>query len=860
MSSFWELKTPKPEATALATTDRSISYLELNQLVDSAVKELEGATSGNKQVVGLEFDLSIEAIVNYIATLRAGYPVLIVEPSQLTSGSPLSERWLPKYSYCKTSTSPNTLELFKNGQTYSEVHPDLKILLSTSGTTGDPKLVRLSTENIASNASSIAEYLNITHEDVAATTLPLFYSYGLSVLNSYLSKGACIFITDRAVSDEQFWNDAKQKEVTSLALVPHQFEILKSISFDGSILPSLKYITQAGGKLGKEDVEHFHAKGKEHGWLLYVMYGQTEASPRISYVPPEKLPEASETIGIPIPGGALKLLMEDGHLTEEPGAEGELIYQGPNVMLGYATEPSHLTLGKEVEFLETGDIAKVTYDGLFRIVGRKKRFIKVLGKRVSLDQIESYLDSAGIKCLASGNDLKLVLFILRGDENAAQDLITKAFNLPPHGILTSHIDSPPLLPSGKIDHRSLNESAEALAAKQSKGRQSSSVLEYIQTVTGNTKLSEQDSFKGAGGDSLAYLEVQLFFQEKLGYIPANWETKPIAELQNEFSQSSERKITKSWLTLSKVPMDAILRTVAISAVVIQHATTYPIYGGVWILFLLMGLSFSKYQANSIFNGKAADIIKRNLIPIVPLYFAIVAGYSLLKSPPHTEYLYLIGNFIPSSGAPLLEPLWFVSAYTQLIVLLAILALVPWLKPLANQRRERLALPLLFISILLYIFETSLLNDFEINYHHERGLVNCLLLFTIGVTLASKSKEALLYTAGTLVFWAALQLQELNKITSIIIVACAILILLVREVNLPSIASRYVLKISSLSLFIYLTHQLPANLFGYRITSLEEYQSVVAVLTLASSILLAQLTKSAYENTTQKIKSVISKSE
>lgn len=860
MSSFWELKTQKPESTALATTERAISYLELNQLVDSAVIELNRATSGVKQVIGLEFDLSVEAIINYIAALKAGYPVLIVEPLQLASGSPLSERWLPKYSYCKTPTSQNNLKLFTNGETYSDIHPDLKILLSTSGTTGDPKLVRLSTENIASNASSIAEYLDITSEDVAATTLPLFYSYGLSVLNSYLSRGACIFITDRPVSDEQFWNDAKQKEVTSLALVPHQFEILKSISFDGSILPSLKYITQAGGKLGKEDVKHFHAKGKEHGWLLYVMYGQTEASPRISYVPPEKLPDASETIGIPIPGGALKLRMEDGHLTEEPGAEGELVYEGPNVMLGYATDSSHLKLGKGVEFLETGDIAKVTHDGLFKIVGRKKRFIKVLGKRVSLDQIESYLDSAGIKCLASGNDLKLVLFILKGDENAAQNLITKAFNLPPHGILTSHIDSPPLLPSGKIDYRALNESAEALTAKQSNGRHSSSVLKYIKTVTGNTKLSEQNSFKGAGGDSLAYLEVQLFFQEKLGYIPANWESKPIQELQDEISHAIDKKLTNTKTPLSKISVDAILRTVAISAVVIQHATTYPIYGGVWILFLLMGLSFSKYQANSIFNGKAADILKRNLIPIVPLYFAIVAGYSLLKSPPHTEYFYLIGNFIPSSGAPLLEPLWFVSAYTQLIVLLAVLALLPWLKPLANQRPERLALPLLFISILLYIIETSAMSEFKISYHYERGLVNCLLLFTIGVTLARKSKEALLYSTATLLLWATLQLHELNKITNIIIIACTILMLLIREVKLPSIVSKYVLRISSLSLFIYLTHQLPANLLGYRIESLAEYQGLIAALTLGSSILLAQLTKSVYENTTKKIKSVIAKSE
>jgi long-subunit acyl-CoA synthetase (AMP-forming) len=190
MSSFWELKTQKPESTALATTERAISYLELNQLVDSAVIELNRATSGVKQVIGLEFDLSVQAIINYIAALKAGYPVLIVEPFQLASGSPLSERWLPKYSYCKTPTSQNNLKLFTNGETYSDIHPDLKILLSTSGTTGDPKLVRLSTENIASNASSIAEYLDITSEDVAATTLPLFYSYGLSVLNSYLSRGA----------------------------------------------------------------------------------------------------------------------------------------------------------------------------------------------------------------------------------------------------------------------------------------------------------------------------------------------------------------------------------------------------------------------------------------------------------------------------------------------------------------------------------------------------------------------------------------------------------------------------------------------------------------------------------------------
>nr|WP_164555341.1 AMP-binding protein [Paracoccus haematequi] len=211
---------------------------------------------------------------------------------------------------------------------------DLAMLLSTSGTTGAVKLVRLSGRNIHSNALAIADYLEIGAQDTAITTLPLHYSYGMSVLNSYLAAGARLVLTEESVTADGFWAQARGAGVTSLALVPTQFELLDKIGFQRATLPSLRYVTQAGGRLDPILAQRFAHAARAEGWQLVIMYGQTEASPRIAYVPPEAVLDNVQSIGRAIPGGRLWIENGQGHPIEDAGIAGELVYQGPNVMMG----------------------------------------------------------------------------------------------------------------------------------------------------------------------------------------------------------------------------------------------------------------------------------------------------------------------------------------------------------------------------------------------------------------------------------------------------------------------------------------------------------------------------------------------
>ena len=400
--------------------------------------------------------------------------MLIVEPGKIGADSQMARVWRPDLQLVAAPAGRTILLERPNWReevaSLPSPHPELRILLSTSGSTGEPKLVRLSSRNITANADSIATYLNLRPSDRAATTLPLFYSYGMSVLNSYLSVGATLVLTSQSITEPDFWESARTAGVTSLAFVPHQFDLLRSGSFDGTQLPSLRYITQAGGKLDREAVTHFWQLGQAAGWQLYVMYGQTEAAPRISYVPPEALPEAADTVGRAIPGGRLWLATEDGHEIRELGQPGELVYEGPNVMMGYALARSDLAAGAECTQLRTGDIAERTASGYFRIVGRLKRFVKLYGLRLSLDQIEVSLRARGIVARAVAVDDRLVILHRdAGDEQAVRDAVAEGYGLPPAEIYADQLAEVPLLPSGKPDDQALRRIATGVVERSRDG-------------------------------------------------------------------------------------------------------------------------------------------------------------------------------------------------------------------------------------------------------------------------------------------------------------------------------------------------------------------------------------------------------
>lgn len=302
--------------------------------------------------------------------------------------------------------------LFTTGCQPYPMAQELCLLLATSGSTGNPKLVRLSRQNLESNAQSIREYLKIDAQERPITTMPMQYTYGLSILNSHLTAGACCLMTTDGYVQLPFWQFFREQKATSFGGVPYTYELMKRLRMFRDPMPGLHYLTQAGGKLSPKMQEEIGTWAHKNGYRFYVMYGQTEASPRMAYLPPEMCLKKPGSMGIPIPGGRFEIVDSEGNVVNQPHQSGELVYIGPNVSLGYAQKKEDLALGDENHGrLLTGDIAETDEDGYYYIVGRKKRFVKIFGVRVGLDACERILQEkypdAQIFCGGEDNDLRV---------------------------------------------------------------------------------------------------------------------------------------------------------------------------------------------------------------------------------------------------------------------------------------------------------------------------------------------------------------------------------------------------------------------------------------------------------------------
>jgi acyl-CoA synthetase (AMP-forming)/AMP-acid ligase II len=387
------------DAVALVDSEsgESLTYAALLARCDEAARRLREASPGPGLAV-LAMDGSVASVVLALACLVAGVPVVLLEP-QSAGLERLAEVYAPALLLLpETLPAPGGgshaagaeqgYRLWRGSASESAPHPDLALLLTTSGSTGSPKLVRLTRRNLEANATSIAQYLELGPGERAIASLPLHYSYGLSVLNSHLVSGGTLVLTPHSFMRPEFWAVVREHGCTSFAGVPFMYETLHRLRHDPRRHPSLRTYTQAGGALRADLAAHFAQVTAAAGARMVVMYGQTEATARISYVPPERLAAKAGSIGIAIPGGRL-------HLEPVAGLAGsaEIVYEGPNVMMGYAESPRDLALGDVLGgVLRTGDLGEVDADGYYRVTGRLKRFAKLFGRRVSLEDVEQEIE------------------------------------------------------------------------------------------------------------------------------------------------------------------------------------------------------------------------------------------------------------------------------------------------------------------------------------------------------------------------------------------------------------------------------------------------------------------------------------
>ena len=469
---MWNLRAYGDNTALTDDHGRSLTYYEL---ADEA--ERIGAAVPARSLVFSFCSNRIDSVTGYVGFLENRIvPVLIKYDLEAGLRAQLMETYRPQYLYMPAELGGEeafaglqrvyeTKEYVLLKSEYEgapELFPELALLLTTSGSTGSPKLVRQSYRNIEANTASIVEYLRLTPGERAITTLPMNYTYGLSIINSHLMAGAAICLTELSVLRGEFWDYFDKVQATSFGGVPYTYEILYRLGFTKRTLQSLRYMTQAGGKITPDLHRIFAEYAERTGTQFIVMYGQTEATARMAYLPGDKALEKAGSTGIAIPGGKLWLRDVDGSVIEEPDRVGELIYEGPNVTLGYAEKREDLARGDERGgVLETGDMARRDADGYYYITGRLKRFLKIYGNRVNLDETERLLrrqfPDPDLAC--AGRDDLLIVYMVSEDRTLhrqVRQFLAETTGLSPLAFKVKAVQEIPRSDSGKIRYQELS--------------------------------------------------------------------------------------------------------------------------------------------------------------------------------------------------------------------------------------------------------------------------------------------------------------------------------------------------------------------------------------------------------------------
>lgn len=768
---------------ALVTgTGVALSYDDLADLVDRA-----GAGLGpSPQLVGLVPAPTVEFVVAYLAALAGGHTVLLARDHVLPRAYGASATWQDG-------------GFVATGRPAPDLHPELRLLLSTSGSTGSPKLVRLSRTNLESNADAIASYLGLTEDDRAITTLPLDYCYGLSVLHSHLRVGASVVLTDRSVAERALWDLAAETGVTTFAGVPYTFDLLELAGWPD--LPSLRVVTQAGGRLAPERVRALAERGEREGWAFFVMYGQTEATARMAYLPPELATRNPGAIGRPIPGGSFRIDPVDG----APDGAGELVYRGPNVMMGYAEGVADLARGPELDELRTGDLARRTASGLIEVVGRRSRFAKLFGQRIDLDRVAALLTLGQheVACAESADGTRLVV-ALAGDPDRVtreeiEGIAAAATGLPEHAIAVVGVTDVPRLPNGKVDH--------ATVARLEPPDQPEVAVPSVDSLTAlyaavlrRGAVTPSDTFAGLGGDSLSYVELALRLERRIGELPSDWPDRTIADLAALADASGRAPGSRRvWVRLDT---GILLRAVAILMIVGSHTNLYTLVGGAHVLLALAGANFARFHLSAS-TGRAERL--RNLvrsIARIALPTSLWIGAVVLVSGQYGWRNVLLLNDALGSHrwqAPAWQ-FWFIEVLVYLTVAAGVLTMVPRVAAWERRSPYWFAVALLVAALVpRYWAEAS---GYGGDVIHSSTFVAWLFAGGWAATRAGHAGHRLLLSALLVAGTAGFCDDPVREAT----ISLGLLLLVwVPTVPWPRVATTVVGQVAGASLFIYLTH-------------------------------------------------------
>jgi acyl-CoA synthetase (AMP-forming)/AMP-acid ligase II len=758
---------------ALVHAGATITYGELAERIARRVTEL----GDGRRLVAVRAASSVDAVVDYLAAMAGGNAVLLLGPRG--TGDTHDDELLRRYEPDVVVETPGC-GVDMTAPPRHVLHPSLALLLSTSGSTGSPKLVRISHTNLAANAEGIAASLGLREDDRAITSLPMHYCYGLSVINSHLAVGASVVLADHSVTDDRFWDSVRADGVTNFAGVPYTFEQLDRIGFDQMHLPSLRFVTQAGGRLAPERVRRYAELGRKRGWELFVMYGQTEATARMACTPPGAAHGSPGTIGVPVPGGSFRL---DG---PGPDGVGELVYCGPNVMLGYATVAGDLARGRDVTELRTGDLARRHDDGAYEIVGRCSRIAKIFGLRIDLDQVERAAAEIGVIATVTGDDQQLYVAVPAGtDTRRVRDHLASRAALPRRCVLVA-ATAVPRLASGKPDYAGLR----AHIRSSSSSADEREVRRLFASVLQVDAVCDEDTFVSLGGDSLSYVELSTRLDAIVGDLPRDWHVVPVGALQRRAESAPARAGDGASMETS-----VVLRAASILLVVATHVGLFRLQGGAHVLLALAGFNFARFQLHP---GASAPRRLRSISKIAVPSALMIGAFAALGAPYDLSNVLLLHGFVGSDAWTEQWRYWFVEALVQILVASTLLFTVAPVRRLERAQPFWFATGLLAVGLAL----REVLGSSTVHAIYRPHTVLWVFVLGWAAQRARTDAHRLLVSALALL---AVPGTFGEGAREAVIVAGLLLLVWVPRVRVPRPATVAIATVATASLFIYLTH-------------------------------------------------------
>ena len=758
------------DRVALVTPDGDLTYADLAE----RVRDTAGRFGLGRKLVLVAAANDLASLTAYLAALSGGHPVLLAPGDNPQAVDALASAYDPDVVVSQGDITES------RATSAHELHPELALLLPTSGSTGSPKLVRLSHDNLSSNAESIATSLDIRDTDRAMTSLPMHYCYGLSVVHSHLLRGASLVLTRNSVVDACFWNTFRTVEATTFAGVPYTFDLLDRVGFEDMSLPSLRYITQAGGRMAPEQIRRYAEMGRRHGWQLVVMYGQTEATARMAYLPPEAAFTHPTAIGIPVPGGRFDLEPLDAGQPDE----GELVYRGPNVMLGYAEHPADLATGRTIDALRTGDIARRVGDGLYEIVGRRSRFLKLFGLRIDLDQVERTLLNDGVRAVCTGDDTGLVAAVdNHTDTDGVRALIRHHVGLPASRVRVCAFAELPRLANGKPDYVGILRHAQPPNDTAPADR---TIHDLFATVLRCPHVDDDATFVSLGGDSLSYVEMSIALEERLGFLPPDWPTTPVDELVVASTPS------RRW---QRVETNVVLRAVAIVLVVGTHAGLFAVPGGAHVLLAVAGFNFARFQLARADTRRMWNSIGRIAAPAV----ALTAVLMIVTDDYGTANLFLVNDYFGALHWDARWHYWYIEVLVQLLAVLALAFSVPAVRRWEHRHGFPFAVTLA-IAGLVVRFDIVGIGD-PVPFPRPHSV---LWVFALGWAAARARTTAHKLALSTLALLAVPGFFG-DPAREAVVAAGMLLLVWVPTITMVRPLHRLAGTIASASLYVYLTH-------------------------------------------------------